>query len=189
MGALISYTDASNDDVPYVSSSNKIIGITGTCLADGTEVVLDQDQGSTLNTYGVTTAFNSNGWRLWGNYTGAFPASGDAKDIWFPVRRMFNWQGNTFIQAYFSKVDDPMNPRLVESVVDSENIRCAAFAPDKWAGASIEYLTEDNPDTDILAGKMTFRQHIAPYTPAQEITNILNYDTEMLTSALTGGGE
>ncbi len=189
VGALISYTDASNDDVPYVSSSNKIIGITGTCLADGTEVVLDQDQGSTLNTYGVTTAFNSNGWRLWGNYTGAFPASGDAKDIWFPVRRMFNWQGNTFIQAYFSKVDDPMNPRLVESVVDSENIRCAAFAPDKWAGASIEYLTEDNPDTDILAGKMTFRQHIAPYTPAQEITNILNYDTEMLTSALTGGGE
>ena len=189
VGALVSYADASNDDVPYISPSNKILGVTGTCLLDGTEVVLDQDQGSTLNTYGVTTAFNSNGWRLWGNYTGDFPSSGDAKDIWFSTRRMFNWQGNTFIQTYFSKVDDPMNPRLVESIVDSENIRCAAFAPDKWAGASIEYLPEDNPTTDILAGKMTFRQHIAPYTPAQEITNILNYDTEMLASALTGGGE
>ena len=189
VGALVSYADASNDDVPYISPSNKILGVTGTCLLDGTEVVLDQDQGSTLNTYGVTTAFNSNGGRLWGNYTGAFPSSGDAKDIWFSTRRMFNWQGNTFIQTYFSKVDDPMNPRLVESIVDSENIRCAAFAPDKWAGASIEYLPEDNPTTDILAGKMTFRQHIAPYTPAQEITNILNYDTEMLASALTGGGE
>ncbi len=189
VGALVSYADASNDDVPYISPSNKILGVTGTCLLDGTEVVLDQDQGSTLNTYGVTTAFNSNGWRLWGNYTGAFPSSGDAKDIWFSTRRMFNWQGNTFIQTYFSKVDDPMNPRLVESIVDSENIRCAAFAPDKWARASIEYLPEDNPTTDILAGKMTFRQHIAPYTPAQEITNILNYDTEMLASALTGGGE
>lgn len=189
VGALVSYADASNDDVPYISPSNKILGVTGTCLLDGTEVVLDQDQGSTLNTYGVTTAFNSNGWRMWGNYTGAFPSSGDAKDIWFSTRRMFNWQGNTFIQTYFSKVDDPMNPRLVESIVDSENIRCAAFAPDKWAGASIEYLPEDNPTADILAGKMTFRQHIAPYTPAQEITNILNYDTEMLASALTGGGE
>ena len=187
VGALVSYTDAANDDVPYMSPSNKIMGVTGTCLADGTEIVLDQDQGSTVNTYGVTTAFNSNGWRLWGNYTGAYPASGDAKDIWFPVRRMFNWQGNTFIQTYFSKVDNPMNPVLVENVVDSENIRCAAYAPDKWAGASIEYLAEDNPTTDILAGKMTFRQHIAPYTPAQEITNILNYDTAMLTSALTGG--
>ena len=187
VGALVSYTDAANDDVPYMPPSNKILGVTGTCLADGTEVVLDQDQGGTVNGYGVATAFNMNGWRFWGNYTGAYPGSGDAKDIWFPTGRMFNWQGNTFIQTYFSKVDDPMNPVLVENIVDSENIRCAAYAPDKWAGASIEYLAEDNPITDILAGKMTFRQHIAPYTPAQEITNILNYDVDMLQTTLTGG--
>lgn len=189
VGALISYTDASNDDVPSISPSNKMLGITGTCLADGTEVTLDQDQGSTVNTYGVTTAINMNGWRLWGNYTGAYPSSGDAKDIWLPVRRMFNWHGNTFILTYFDKVDDPMNTVLIESVVDSENIRCAAYAPDKWAGAEMQYLSSDNPETDILAGKITFRQRIAPYTPAQEINNILSYDTAMLKNALTGGGE
>ena len=186
VGALTSYTDATNDDVPSISPSNKLLGVTGTCLYDGTEVMLDQDQGSTVNTFGITTAINMNGFRLWGNYTAAYPSSGDAKDIWFPVRRMFNWQGNNFILTYFTKVDDPMNSVLIESVVDSENIRCAAYAPDKWAGASIEYLTEDNPTTDILAGKMTFRQHIAPYTPAQEIDNILNYDTETLAAAITG---
>lgn len=186
VGGLLSYVDASNDDVPYMSPSNKVMGITGTCLADGTEIVMDQDQASAVNAFGVTTAFNSNGWRLWGNYTGAFPGVTDAKDMWLPVRRMFNWHGNTFIQTYLSKVDDPMNRLLVESIVDSENIRCAAFAPDKWAGASIEYTAEDNPDTDILAGKMTFRQRIAPYTPAQEILNILNYDVSMLRTALTG---
>ena len=82
-----------------------------------------------------------------------------------------------------------MNQVLIERVVDSENIRCAAYAPDKWAGASIQYLKSDNPDTDILAGKMTFRQSIAPYTPAQEINNILSYDTALLSSTLTGGGE
>ena len=189
VGALVSYVDASNDDVPSNSPSNTLLGVTGQCLADGTEVTLDQDQGSTVNEYGVTTAINMNGWKLWGNYTGAYPASTDAKDIWFPVRRMFNWQGNTFIQTYFSKVDDPMNTVLIESVVDSENIRCAAYAPDKWAGAEIEYRADDNPTTDILAGKMTFRQRIAPYTPAQEIENILSYDTAMLASAITGGGE
>ncbi len=190
VGALISYVDASNDDVPYVSPSNKVMGITGTCLADGTEVIMDQDQASAVNAFGVATAFNSNGWRLWGNYTGAYPAVTDAKDMWLPVRRMFNWQGNAFIQTYLSKVDDPMNQILVESVVDSENIRCAALAPDKWAGARIEYAAEDNPDTDVLAGKMTFRQRIAPYTPAQEIVNILSYDVSMLQTALTGeGGE
>lgn len=191
VGALLTYVDASNDDVPSISPSNKIMGVTGTCLADGTEIIMDQDQASAVNMYGVATAFNSNGWRLWGNYTGAFPAVTDAKYMWLPVRRMFNWQGNTFIQTYISKADDPMNPILIENIVDSENIRCAAYAPDKWAGASIEYTAEDNPVTDILAGKMTFRQHIAPYTPAQEITNRLSYDVSMLKTALTGesGGE
>jgi hypothetical protein len=80
-----------------------------------------------------------------------------------------------------------MNTILVESVVDSENVCCAAYAPRHWAGASIEYLEADNPITDILAGKMTFRQRIAPYTPAQEIDNILTYDTELLQSVLVGG--
>lgn len=185
--SLVAYTDAANDDVPSVSPSNKLLGITGTCLADGTEVTLDLDQANVVNSFGVATAFNMNGWKLWGNYTGAYPSSTDAKDIWFAVRRMFNWQGNTFIQSYFDKVDDPMNSVLIESVVDSENIRCAAYAPDKWAGANIQYLKSDNPDTDILAGKMTFRQSIAPYTPAQEINNTLSYDTAMLANALTGG--
>ena len=288
VAALIAYTDASNDDVPSLSPSNEMLGVTGTCLADGTEVTLDQDQGSTVNTYGVATAINMNGWKLWGNYTGAFPSSGDAKDIWlavrrmfnwhgnnfiqtyfekvddpmnhvliesiidsenircaayapdkwagtevtldqdqgstvntygvatainmngwklwgnytgaFPssgdakdiwlaVRRMFNWHGNNFIQTYFEKVDDPMNHVLIESIIDSENIRCAAYAPDKWAGAEMQYLASDNPITDTLAGKITFRQRIAPYTPAQEIDNILSYDTDMLKNALSGGGE
>lgn len=186
VGALTAYYDAENGDVPSRSPSNEMLGVTGQCLADGTEVNLDQDQASTVNSYGVTTAINVNGYRLWGNYTGAYPGSSDAKDIWFPVRRMFNWQGNNFILTYFDKVDDPMNRVLIESIVDSENIRCAAYAPDKWAGASIEYRAADNPTTSILAGQITFRQKIAPYTPAQEITNILSYDTDLLASVIGG---
>ena len=187
VAAMTAYQDADNGDVPSLSPSNKMLGATGLCLADGTPVYMDQDQGSTVNTYGVTTAINEGGWRLWGNYTAVYPNSTDAKDMWFPVRRMFNWHGNNFIQTYFQNVDDPMNNVLIESIVDSENIRCGAYAPDKWAGASIEYLAEDNPITDILAGKMTFRQHIAPYTPAQEIVNILDYDISLLQSVLSGG--
>jgi len=76
---------------------------------------------------------------------------------------------------------------LIDNIIDSENIRCAAYAPQHWAGASIEYLAEDNPTTSILAGEMKFRQHIAPYTPAQTINNVINYDTELLTAVLTGG--
>lgn len=186
MAAMIAYQDAANDNIPNLSPSNKLLGVTGQCLADGTEVILDQDQGNAVNSYGVLTAININGWRAWGNYTGLYPAGNDAKDIWIAVRRMFSWHGNAFIQTYYSKVDDPMNTVLIESVVDSENIRCGAYAPKYWAGASIEYRKEDNPTTDVLAGKMTFRQKIAPYTPAQEIIDVLSYDTDMLATALGG---
>lgn len=187
--ALMAYTDARNNGIPSRSPSNKIIGrggagVVATCLEDGTEIVLTQDQATTINSYGVNTAINLNGWRLFGSYTGAYPAYTDVKDVWCPTRRMFNWQGNNFIQLYFEKVDDPLNIVLIESIIDSENIRCAAFAPDHWAGARMSYLAADNPTEQLLAGKIVFRQHIAPYPPAQEIDNILSYDVSLLTASL-----
>ena len=184
MAALTEYTDANNNNIPYKSPSNELMGVTGMVLADGTEVYLDQDQANTVNSFGVVTAINLNGWRTWGNYTAAYPAVTDPKDIWISVRRMFIWQSNTFILSYFSKVDDPMNRRLIDTIIDTENIRCAALAPEYWAGAYIEYLEEDNPITEIVAGNITFRQHIAPYTPAQYILNIIDYDLGTLQAAL-----
>jgi phage tail sheath protein FI len=181
------YLDNVNGDVPYNSPSNKDLAITGTVLEDGTEVILDQDQANTVNSFGVVTALNLNGFRLWGNYTCAFPADNDAKNIWINVRRMFNWQANNFILNYIANVDDPMNRRLIDTIIDSENIRCSSYAPEYWAGASIEYLDSDNTTSNILAGHMIFRQHIAPYTPAQFIENVVDYDVDTLTAALTGG--
>ena len=53
----------------------------------------------------------------------------------------------------------------------------------------MQYLASDNPITNALAGIITFRQRIAPYTPAEVIKDIVSYDTDMLKSALSGGGE
>lgn len=188
VGALLAYVDADNDNVPSLSPSNKLLKVTGQVLKDGTEVDLDQQQAGTVNSYGVVTAINMSGWKLWGNYTAAYPTASDVKDIWIMVRRMFNWHANTFIQTYMDKVDDPANYRLIETVVDSENIRCASLAPDKWAGGEIEFNLDENPITNIIAGKIKFRQRIAPYVPAQEITDELEYDVDMLQAAI-GGGE
>lgn len=188
MAALTAYIDANNDDVPSLSPSNKLVGITGTVLEDGTEVILDQVQANTVNSFGITTAINVNGWRTWGNNTAAYPATTDPKDRWFCCRRFFSWWGNSFILTYFQKVDDPMNTRLIESVVDSENIRGNAYvSAGKCAAAYIEYNEAENPVTDILNGKITFHQHLAPYVPAEDILNILEFDTDALQSALIGG--
>ena len=184
--AAMAYYDAKNGGIPSRTPSNKLIGVEGTCHADGTDVLLTRDQATIVNNGGVAVGINLGGWRLWGSYTGAYPDVTDIKDMWLPVRRMFNWHSNTFILTYLDKVDDPLNQVLIESIVDSENIRCAAFTPDQWAGAEIQYLPSDNPVADLLAGKIVFRQKIAPYTPAQEIDNLLSYDVSLITNALAG---
>lgn len=160
-GALTAYTDASNDDVPNLSPSNKLIGITGLCLEDGTEVTLDQPQANLLNGQGIITAINDSGWKSW---------------------------GNSFILTYKQKVDEPGNYRLIESIVDSENIRGNSYVSQgKCAGARIEFSEDENPVTDILNGKIQFHQYLAPYVPAEDILNILEFDPDMLSAALNGG--
>ena len=75
--ALTAYTDAVNADTPNVSPSNKTLAISAACLADGTEVVLDQEQANTVNGFGVATFLNMSGFRLWGNNTAAYRGNTD----------------------------------------------------------------------------------------------------------------
>ena len=189
-GALTQYTDAQNDDVPNLSPSNKALPISGTCLMDSahTEILLDQVQANAVNGFGVSTAINMNGWRSWGNNSAAYPSTTDPKDRWFCVRRFFSWWGNSFILTYAQRVDDPANFRLVESIVDSENIRGQAYVQaGKCAAVRVEYNEAENTVTDILNGKVTFHLHLAPYTPAEDILGILEFDPDALQAALNGG--
>ena len=186
MGAVTAYVDANNDDVPNLSPSNKLIGITGTVLADGeTEVVLDQLRANAVNSFGVTTAFNDAGWKTWGNRSACYPANTDPKDMWFCCRRFFSWWGNSFILTYKQKVDNPANVRLIENIVDTENIRGGAYVSDgKCARAEIKYIPDENPVTNLINGKLQFHQYLTPYPPAEDIHNILEFDPYALESAL-----
>ena len=47
-----------------------------------------------------------------------------------------------------------------------------------------------NPDAQIIAGKIKFKQYISPYVPAKVIENDLEYDVSAIRTALFGtGGE
>ena len=197
MAALTAYTDAANDDVPNLSPSNKSVPITGTVLDDATyteeggwtdEVLLDQVQANTVNGFGVSTFVNMNGWKSWGNNSAAYPSTTDPKDRWFCCRRFFSWWGNSFILTYTQKVDDPANPRLIEAIVDSENIRGNAYvAQGKCAAARIEFNEAENDVTTLLNGQLKFHTHLSPYTPAEDIVDTLEFDPDALMSALNGG--
>ena len=183
--ALTAYTDAVNDDTPNVSPSNKKLAISAACLMDGTEVVLDQEQANTVNGFGVATFLNMNGFRLWGNNTAAYPGDTDPKNRWFSVRRFMLWAANSFILSYFQKVDSPANKRLIEAIVDSENVRGNGFvARGVCARYEITFIEDENPTTDLLNGKITFHQYITPFTPAEDIEDIIEFDPDALAAAL-----
>lgn len=188
MGALIAYTDANNRDIPNLSPSNKALRVTGTILEDGAEVNLDLEQANLVNSFGVCTAINMNGWKSWGNNTAIYPSSTDPKDRWIGVRRFFSWWGNTFILTYFQKADSNTDTRLIESIVDSENIRCNSYqARGIIAGGRIEFKSNENPITDILNGTIKFHQYLAPFTPAEYIVNTLEFDPSMIEETLKEG--
>lgn len=188
-GAITAYCDAENDDVPNLSPSNKAIsGGLGPCLEDGTEVILDETQANVVNSYGVCTFNRFGEWKTWGNNTAAYPGTKEMKDRWFNIRRFFSWWGNSFIRLYHDKVDDPADPRLVQAVVDAENIRGNSYAAQgKVAGLYTEYREEDNTLEDIMNGKVEFLTHLAPYPPAEYIVNTLEFDPDLLEAAFTGG--
>lgn len=185
--AMACYTDYNNDNVPNLSPSNRAIRISATVVEDGTEVNLDINQANELNAVGVVTALNLNGFKAWGNNTAAYPDTTDPKDRWIACRRFFSWWGNSFITTYLTKVDDPANYRLIESIVDSENVRGNSLVSQgKCAGIKMVYSKEDNPIANVLDGKIVFKQFLAPYTPAEDILNVLEFDPSMIEAALGG---
>lgn len=192
--SLMSYTDKANGDVPFVSPSNKKIQsptdrnmkVTGACLKDGTPVIVHPEDADILNRNGICTVLRMQGWKFWGNRTAAYPLTKDVKDVFIATRRMFNWWGNSFILNYFEKVDDPMNRRLIESVIDSENIRANGFkGQQQIAGASIS-IDPDMTTEDILDGIIGFVQSLAFYTPAETMRNKLQFDPYALADAVLG---
>ena len=186
--ALTAYTDANNGDVPIVSPSNEALRVTATVLKDGTEVMLDQEQANLLNGQGVISAINANGFRSWGNNTAAFPGTTDPKDRWLAVRRFFDWDGNNFILTYFQKVDQPANTRLIQDIVDTQNIIGNGFVSRGYCATyRMEFRESENPPTNLLNGILTVHTMMTPFPPAEVIENIREFDVSALSAALTGG--
>lgn len=183
--------NADNDDIPYHSASNMKIGISGMVNEEGQEVFLDQLEANVLNAKGIVTAVNMGGWRTWGNNTASFDAEDsaipDPKERFISIRRMFDWWGNSFVQNFFDSLDGPISYRLIESIVDEENIRANGYqARGVIAGAKITFNALENPMNAILNGKIKFKQKVGFFPPTEEIENELEFDPTFLAADLGG---
>lgn len=184
---VVCKTDSENDDIPYVSPSNKALQADGSVTAGGQVVSLGPDLGAYLNGQGVVTALNfTGGWKLWGNRSAAYPANTDVKDSFIPVRRMFNWVGNSIILTFWQNVDNPANRREIDTVVDSLNIWLNGLtARGALLGGRVEFRQEENAATDLLNGTIRFHVFLTPPTPAENMEFMLEFDVNYL-NALFG---
>lgn len=178
LAGLIQKTDAAWGMIPYKSPSNESMKIDSLVSANG-EVFLGLNEANYLNGQGIMTAINFNGWRSWGNRTAIYPTSSDVKDVFIPIRRMFDWIMNTFVLTFWSKVDNPLNKRLVETVIDSANLWLNGLtAQGALYGGRLAFLAEENPVTDIMDGKLRIHVYLTPPSPAEEIEFVKEYDVE-----------
>ena len=186
LAGLIAQVDTGNGGCPYESPSNKNFQCDAMVLEDGTEVNLTLAQANILNDNGILTGLNfMGGWCAWGNYTACYPSNTDVKDYFIPVSRMFGWVGNTLIQTFWSKLDKPMNRRLIDTIMDTANIWLNGLVGSGYLlGARTEMVDSENPLTDLMAGIIKIHIYMTPPSPAQEIDFILEYDTSYVTSAL-----
>lgn len=184
LAGLIALTDSNNDDVPYVSPSNKSLKIDGMALADGTEVVLDLPAANYLNQNGIVTALNrSDDWVCWGNRTACYPGNTDVKDNCIPVRRMFSWVGNTLINTHFSQVDNPTNRRQIDTTIDSANLMLNGWTARQYIlGGSVSFLEDENPATDLLDGISRYHVSIAPPPANEKIEFIVEYNPSYIST-------
>jgi len=191
LAASMQYLAACNGGVPSKTPSNKDLKITGLYMADGSEVLLDQDEANDyLNACGVVGAINMNGWKCWGNNTAAYPSSSDPIDRWINIVTIFDYIENNFKLTFFQNVDDLTSYRLIDEVVSGFNIQLNSLqGSGDIAGGEIVFNHDENPINNIMAGSIKFHTKVGGYTPAEDIENVFEFDPTITQAALKGGDE
>lgn len=186
LAGVLCATDAANGGVPYVSPSNQALRADAAVMEDGTPVYLGPDQASHLNGEGIVTALNFiGGWRVWGNRTGAYPSDTDPRNSFIPIRRMLDWISNNIILTAWQRLDSPITRRLIEAVTDALNIWLNGLtAQGAILGGRVEFLAEENPETDLMDGIVRFHLYVTPPGPARSIEFVVEYDASYLSGLL-----
>ena len=182
------YIDSENGENPSVSPSNQYLQMDSMCKSDGTEIYLTSSQATYLNSQGIVTALNFQGWKAWGNRTSVYPANADPKDSMIPIRRVFNWVGNTLITTYWTRLDSRLSRRFIDSVLNSAQMWFdGLMASGVLLGGSVAFLEEDNQLSDLQDGIIRFRVMITPPSPARVIVFTSQYDPSALKTLFEEG--
>lgn len=175
-------TDAANDNVPYVSPSNKQVDITSPVLESGVEFIFDEVEANQLNEKGITT-FNFRGgiWVLWGphNANYEYGAQIDPKDVFDAGIRMMRYLSNTFQDRFAKDIDGPLNRSQKDTILNDAGTWLNSLVADgKLLYAAIQFNETSNPTSSVVEGDFVFDVQSTTTPVAKGINFKLRYTTQ-----------
>ena len=181
LAGVIGQRDAENEGIPFWSPSNKRLLCEGMVHA-GRELHLTAPEAAYLNGNGIVTGLNMVGGLVaWGDQTAGYPGITDVKDTSIPIRRMFNWVGNTLVLTCWQYVSNPLRRRMIETVQDTFNVWLNGLVGrEHLLGARVTFEPVDNPTTDLMGGKVRWHVYLTPPQAGRELIFILEYDPKYL---------
>jgi uncharacterized protein len=189
-GLRMQQTDFANDNVPFVSPSNKQVDITSTVLADGTDIIFDEVEANELNKNGITTFnFRSGIWVLWGPHCANYEygAEIDPKNVFDASIRMMMHLTNSFQSRYMADVDGPLNRSVVDTILnDAGTWLNSLIADGKLLSGEIVFNETSNSTSSIVEGDFVFDIKTTTTPVAKSLTFKLQYTTAGLTTIFGG---
>lgn len=181
-------TDASAGGFPYVSPSNKLAYIDGVVDENGDPLFLSQPDVNDLFNANAVVSFlhNAKGWVVWGNNTGYYsPSATDPKDRWISVRRTFCYIRNDFLVFGASRIDNPINKRQLDGVVNAYNQRLKGLVGVGAVNSASIALSDQNTAETLLGGSVFVDVRISPPPPMENLDATFEYDVEGFVSSLS----
>lgn len=181
-------TDASAGGFPYVSPSNKLAYIEGIVDEEGQPLFLSQPDVNDLFNANAVVSFlhNAKGWVVWGNNTGYYsPSATDPKDRWISVRRTFCYIRNDFLVFGASRIDNPINKRQLDGVVNAYNQRLKGLVGVGAVNSASIALSDRNTAETLLGGAVFVDVRISPPPPMENLDATFEYDVEGFVSSLS----
>lgn len=183
-------TDFANDNVPYVSPSNKQVDITTPVLESDATFYFDETQANELNAKGITTFnYRSGIWVLWGPHCANYEygAAIDAKDIFDAGIRMMMYLTNSFQDRFMSDVDGPLNRSVKDTILNDAGTWLNSLVADgKLLYAEIRFDELSNPTSSVVEGNFVFNVQSTTTPVAKGIMFVVQYTTAGI-STLFGG--
>jgi Bacteriophage tail sheath protein len=182
---VVTQNSLQGNGIPYWSGSNNLLPVNQALLDNGKQKLIRDNDANYLNSQGIiTTTFYQGGWYAWGNRTAAYPLDNDVIKVFSAVRDMLDWMCNTIVLTCRPFVDNPANPRLIESVTLTLQVWLQSLAS---AGALlgsplIEFRQQDNSTDAMMNGRYVFHLLVTPPIPAEDLEFNLEFDVTGLNS-------